>query len=363
MRGIERLALEHDLALLWRFERCQQAGERGLAAAAFAHDADIVPRHHVEGDAAHGLHFVVGIEVAGAAHPVSALHVTHRHHRLVRRAGAGGGRLRADPDARDLLDDALHIRRGGGAHDVGHAALLHQLAVLQHQDAVRHLVERRQGGAEEQHADAMARRQLLQQADDLQRDGDVQRLGDVVGDDDGGLGRQRIDDHRALHHAAGILRRVFVEALGRRRNAHLGEELQDLLFGLLLRELGLDRAQLLHQLRADGNGGIEAALRARADVADLAARVQQQPAIRREDAAALEADVAPAEAQRGGQPVGQRAGKDGLAAARFREDAQHLMRGEVEGDAVENGGALLVEGADGEVLNAEDRRGHQLAPP
>ena len=56
----------------------------------------------------------------------------------------------------------------------------------------------------------------------------------------------------------------------------------------------------------------------------------------RQDAAALEADVAAAEAQRGGQPVGERAAEDGLAAARLGEDAQHLVRGKVEGDAVED---------------------------
>ena len=106
-------------------------------------------------------------------------------------------------------------------------------------------------------------RQLLQQPDDLQRDGHVERLGDVVGDDHGGVGRQRIDDHRALHHAAGVFRGVFVEALVRRGNAHLGEELQDLLLGLgCFEQFGLHRAQLLDELRPDGNGGIEAALRA-----------------------------------------------------------------------------------------------------
>ena len=59
--------------------------------------------------------------------------------------------------------------------------------------------------------------QLAHQAQDLRGDGHVERLGDVVGDEEGRIADQRIDDQRALHHAAAELRGKFVEARLRRR--------------------------------------------------------------------------------------------------------------------------------------------------
>ena len=76
-------------------------------------------------------------------------------------------------------------------------------------DAVADLV----GGAEivggEQHRDAALARQLLQQLQDLRLDGDVERRGRLVGDDQLGLRQQRHGDHQPLALATGDLMRIL----------------------------------------------------------------------------------------------------------------------------------------------------------
>ena len=63
---------------------------------------------------------------------------------------------------------------------------------------------------------SMSSRSCLQQPDDLCRHGHVERLGDVVADQEARLGHQRIDDHRPLQHAARILVRELVDSGARR---------------------------------------------------------------------------------------------------------------------------------------------------
>ncbi len=63
------------------------------------------------------------------------------------------------------------------------------------------------------------------QLEDLRLDRHVERGGRLVGDQQARLAGQRHRDHHALAHAAAKLVRIFVEALLRRRDAHLAQHL------------------------------------------------------------------------------------------------------------------------------------------
>ena len=74
-----------------------------------------------------------------------------------------------------------------------------------------------------------------QQVEDLRLDGDVERRGRLVGDQQRGLAGQRHGDHDALAHAARQAVRIVVDALGRRGDAHQLEHLDGALLGRLRR--------------------------------------------------------------------------------------------------------------------------------
>ena len=92
--------------------------------------------------------------------------------------------------------------------------------------------------------------------DDLGLDGDVQAGGGLVGDEQGGIARQRHRDHHPLDHASRYLVGVTCEALPRMGNPEQVEHLQCecLRFpdGLALMD-----PDPLHQLGADGEDRIE----------------------------------------------------------------------------------------------------------
>ena len=66
------------------------------------------------------------------------------------------------------------------------------------------------------HADLLL--QAAQEIQNLGLDGDVERRGRLVGDEQRGVARQRQRDHDALAHAAGHFVRILIEPPLRRRN-------------------------------------------------------------------------------------------------------------------------------------------------
>lgn len=92
--------------------------------------------------------------------------------------------------------------------------------------------------------------------DDLRLDGDVETRGRLVGDEQGGVARERRRDHHPLDHAPRDLVRIAGEALPRMRDPeqveHLQRERLRLLHGLA--PVHPDR---FHQLGADGEDRIE----------------------------------------------------------------------------------------------------------
>ena len=78
---------------------------------------------------------------------------------------------------------------------------------------------------DEQHGEAAPRLQLLQEIEDLRLDGDVERGGRLVEDEQIGLGRQRAGDQRPLAHATRQLVRIGPGDRGGLGDADLAQQL------------------------------------------------------------------------------------------------------------------------------------------
>ncbi|MGY4462856.1 hypothetical protein ACVWYI_006816 [Bradyrhizobium sp. LB13.1] len=112
--------------------------------------------------------------------------------------------------------------------------------------------------------------ELLQQLQDLRLNGDVERSGRLVGDQEFRLAGQRHRDHHALPHTAGEAMRMFVEARFCRGNANTIEQAD----GLGLRRRARQAAvldQRFRNLEADGEHRIEARHRLLKDHGDFVA--------------------------------------------------------------------------------------------
>ena len=103
------------------------------------------------------------------------------------------------------------LRMAGRAEDLVHPARLHDLALGHHPHAVGHAADDAEvvSDEEERHAEPLLER--LQQAQDLRLDGDVERGGGLVRDQQLGLIGQRHGDHHALPLAPGELVRIGAE--------------------------------------------------------------------------------------------------------------------------------------------------------
>ena len=106
-------------------------------------------------------------------------------------------------------------------------AVLDDLAVLHHADAVGELAHDAEIVGDEQHRHAEPRLRVLQQLQDLRLHRDVERGGRLVGDQQVRLVRQRHGDHHALALAAGELMRIAASRAGRIGNADLVEQFDD----------------------------------------------------------------------------------------------------------------------------------------
>ncbi len=107
-----------------------------------------------------------------------------------------------------------------------HRRLLDDAAGIHHHHLVGHFGDDAQVVRDQDDRRASLLLQALHQVEDLGLDRHVQRGRRLVGDQQARLAGQRHRDHRALAHAARELVRVLVEALLRRRNAHLRQHRQ-----------------------------------------------------------------------------------------------------------------------------------------
>ena len=196
------------------------------------------------------------------------------------------------------------------------------------------------------------------QLEDLRLDGDVERGGRLVGDEEVGLHRQRHRDHHALAHAARELVRVAAQPAARVGNADPLEHRHREIVGRLARELGAMGVDRFPQLRADGEHRIERGHRlledhrdaVAADAAHLGQRQREQVPAAKEDASAGDgagrARDQPQDRERGHR----------LAAARLADQSEHLVAVDLERDAVDRLRHLALDVEVGvEVLHPQQR--------
>ena len=125
-------------------------------------------------------------------------------------------RSRRDADVRDGAEQAHRVgvlRRG---EQPGRRRLLDDLAGIHDGHVVAGLGHHAEVVGDEDDGRAGLGAQLGQQIEDLRLDGDVERRGRLVGDQQRRRAGERHGDHHALAHAAGELVGIFVDAHARR---------------------------------------------------------------------------------------------------------------------------------------------------
>src|SRR5947208_12689898 len=239
--------------------------------------------------------------------------------------------------------------------------LFHHLAGIHDDDALRGLGDdaHRMGDQHDRHAEAFLH--VLQQIENLRLDGDVERGGRLVGDDELWLAGQRHGDHDALAHAARELVRIIMHAAFRIGDLHQLQHLDGAGQGVLFRQ-ALMAAQAFGDLLADRQHWVERGHRLLEDEADLlGADIVQFVARERHEVAALEQDLAVDDAaRRHRDQLQDRHRGDGLAAAGLADHAERLALVERDVDAVDRLQHAVVGSEVGlQALDLEQRR-HQI---
>ena len=120
-------------------------------------------------------------------------------------------------------------------------------------------------------AEPSRRLEVAHQVEDLRLDGDVERRGRLVGDQQLRVAGQRHGDHHPLPHAAGELVRIFAHPPRRRRDADQGQHLDRPRSSACARVEALVQPQRLADLAADGQHRVQAGHRLLEDHADVVA--------------------------------------------------------------------------------------------
>ncbi len=196
----------------------------------------------------------------------------------------------------------------------------------------------------------------LEHVEDLGLEGDVERGGGLVGDEEGGVVGEGHGEHGPLAHPAGELVRVLLGAAAGVGDADQVEEGDDPLgpLGGARAVVDLDR---LPDLRADGDDGVqrrEGVLEHDRDV--LAADRLEVALGSAEELLAPPADRA-VDGRSGGEEAEDGERGDGLPGPGFADDAEHLVLVDVDGEPVDGVEGAVVGGKlDVEVVDREQRR-------
>ena len=210
---------------------------------------------------------------------------------------------------------------------------LDRLPAIHHHGAIRDLGDHAHVVGDEEDRHILLLLELFQQLQDLGLDGDVERGGRLVGDQELRLAGERHRDHHALAHAAGEAMRMLVEARFRGGDADAVEQAH----GLGLRRRARQAAMLnqrFRDLEADGEHRIEARHRFLEDHGDIvAADVLHISFGQRQQIAASEHDAALATAALFGNEPHDRERGDALARTGFADDRDGFAGRDLEGDA------------------------------
>ena len=145
---------------------------------------------------------------------------TARRKAASRRRRAQVGRQALDglePDAARQIEPRHRAHQADGVgmqrpqEDVVGGALLDDVRRIHHVDAVGVARDHAEIVGDDDQRDVEPPRQILHQLEDLRLDGDVERGGRLVGDDELGIAGEPDRDHHALAHAAGELVRILLQ--------------------------------------------------------------------------------------------------------------------------------------------------------
>ena len=237
--------------------------------------------------------------------------------------------------ARNRLQQRLRVGVRGTVEERIHRQLLHDPAGVHDRHPVTDPRQGAQVVGDVDDGEVRLPLELLQEPQVLGLDGDVQRRGGLVGDEDPRAGGDGRGPHHPLAHAAAELMRVVSQPRLRRGDPHEAQQLRDPLPEARPRHDAVDPQRLRH-LVADGEHRVQGAQGILEDHGDLAAPdpahfllryLQQVPSPEQH----LARDDAP------GRPRHQ--AQDGeaghaLAAARLPQEPQRLPLVQGERDAV-----------------------------
>ena len=240
--------------------------------------------------------------------------------------------------------------------------LLDHLAGVHDLDAMRgfgddgHVV----GDEDERHA--LAALQADEQVEDLFLDGDVQRGGGFVGDEEARIAGDGHGDHDALIHAAGELMREGAEAGGGSGDADLVEEFDDAGADAVAGNGGVG-AQGFGDLPADGVAGVQRGHRLLEDHGDVAAdEFSPRAGGEFQQVGAVEAEGVGGDFSGEGDEAHDGEHRHAFAGAGFADDGEKVAFRDGHVDAVDGAEAAAGGGEfDGEVADFEEGHPH-LSP-
>ncbi len=164
--------------------------------------------------------------------------------------GTGGG------EVGEAGEEAAGVGVAGVAEEVGQGAVFDDAAGVEDRCAVAEAVDEAEIVADEEEGEAGLRAQGDEQVDDAGFDGDVERGGGFVEEEEVGVGGEGRRDDDALFHAAGELVGVGVEQGARAGEAGFGEFLEGGGAGLGAGEAEM-QAERFGDLGADGERRVE----------------------------------------------------------------------------------------------------------
>ena len=235
----------------------------------------------------------------------------------------------------DGPQQALGILMLGTVKDLVGGALLADGAGIHDDDLVAQLRHHAQvmGDHDDGHAQLLL--QGLHQLQDLGLNGHVQCGGGLVCDQNIRFAGQGHGDHDTLTHAAGKLVGVLLHALFRLVDVDQPQHLHGAVIGLLLIAVCVQQDRL-HQLAADGIGGVQGGHGILENDTDLvAADILHDLFAGAYQLLSVELDGAAHDLAGAGKDLHDGIGGDGLAGAGFTHDAQHPAALQIEGHAVD----------------------------
>ena len=198
----------------------------------------------------------------------------------------------------------------GVVEHIVHGAVLDDLARVHDRHVIRHARHDAQVVGDENDSHAVLPLQVAQQVENLCLDGDVQRRGRLIRDQDRRFAGDGHGDHRPLQHAARELEGILQGPLLRFRDTGHRQQFNRSRQRLLARSAPV-HLQGLGDLGADGHGGVQRGHGVLEDHADL--RAADAPAV----------DLRTSEDLRAAQS--RRPGGD--AARRHRDQPHHALHG------------------------------------